>query len=83
MIPDLTDMLASFTRPMDIPTNPASMLWMFPVLLAIATVYKATKIRVIFLPNFIRQVVILFATVSVFMVFLGVVLIFFVQLITG
>ena len=81
MIPDITQILGSFTEPINIPTNPASMLWMFPLLLAISLVYKATKIRVIFFGRFLKQVGLLFATISVFMIFLGAALIFLVKLI--
>ena len=82
MIPDFTQILASFTLPINIPTDPTSTLWMFPLLLAIATVYKATKIKVMLWDRFVKQVAILFATISIFMVFLGVALIFLVKIIT-
>ena len=82
MIPDITQMLASFTQPINIPTDPKSILWMFPLLLAIATVYKATKILVMSWGKFAKQVAILFCTISLFMVFLGVALIFLVKVIT-
>jgi hypothetical protein len=82
MIPDITQVLASFTQPIDIPTDPKSILWMFPLLLAIATVYKATKILVMSWSKFGKQVVILFCTISLFMVFLGVALILLVKVIT-
>ena len=72
--------LGAFTCPIDIPTNPASMLWMFPLLLSISIVYKATKMRVLFARKFAKEVAILFGTISAFMVFLGVVLILMVKL---
>lgn len=81
MIPDMAQILASFTHPINIPTDPKSMLWIFPLLLSISLVYKATKIRVIFLARFFKDVVLLFATISVFMIFLGAALIFLVKLI--
>jgi hypothetical protein len=71
-----------FTEPIHIATDPWSMLWMFPLLLAIAIVYKATKMRVLFVAKFVKEVAILFGTISAFMVFLGVALILLVKLIT-
>ena len=75
-------MLASFTQPINIPTDPTSTLWMFPLLLAIATVYKATKIKVMRWDKFTKQVAVLFATISIFMIMLGVALIFLVKILT-
>jgi hypothetical protein len=82
MTPDISAIIGAFTSPIDIPTNPMSTLWMFPLLLAISIVYKATKMRVLFVRKFVREVVILFGTISVFMVFLGVALILLVKLLT-
>ncbi len=39
--------LASFTSPEKICTNPQSMLWLLPLVAAIAVVYKATKVPTI------------------------------------
>ncbi|MBW8016736.1 MAG: hypothetical protein FVQ82_11160 [Planctomycetes bacterium] len=64
--------LAGFMSPIDIPTSPASMLWMFPLILSIAIVYKATKLRVIFPKIFIKEVVVLFLTISIFLILAGV-----------
>lgn len=61
-------MLASFTAPIEIGTDPASMLWMFPLLAAIAVIYKATKMRVFMVKTFIRETLVLFATLSGFMI---------------
>ncbi len=82
MIPDMGIVLGAFTSPIDIPTDPMSTLWMFPLLLSISIVYKATKMRVLFARRFAKEVAILFGTISVFMVFLGVVLILLVKLLT-
>ena len=65
---ELPLILATFTAPEIIGTNPASMLYMFPLLAAIAVIYKATKMRVIFWKRFIVESLILFATVSGFMI---------------
>jgi uncharacterized BrkB/YihY/UPF0761 family membrane protein len=62
------DLLASFTSPIHIGTDWTAMLWMFPLLAAIAIIYKATKMRVVFWGRFIRETLVLFGTLSVFMV---------------
>lgn len=66
------DMLASFTTPIHIGTDPASMLWMFPLLAAISFVYKATKVRVIFWGKFLKDVGMLFLTLSLCMIAAGI-----------
>ena len=60
--------LAAFTTPIEIGTTPASMLWMFPLLAAIALVYKATKMRVLFTKKYLIQSLLLFLSVSGFMI---------------
>jgi hypothetical protein len=75
--------LAGFMSPINIPTTPAAMLWMFPLILAIVIVYKATKLRVIFPKKFIKEVVILFFTISIFLTLAGVGLNILVAFITG
>ena len=67
-------MLAAFTSPIEIGTTPASMLWMFPLLAAIALVYKATKMRVLFTKKYLLQSALLFLSVSGFMIMAIVVL---------
>lgn len=65
---NLPFILASFTAPIEIGTNPWAMLYMFPLLAAIAVVYKATKTRVIFPKRLAIQSLLLFLTVSGFMI---------------
>jgi len=64
----MLQLLASFTAPMHIGTDPASMLWMFPLLAAIAIIYKATKLRVLFYGRFFWETLTLFATLCGFMI---------------
>ncbi len=59
--------LAAFNAPISIETDPVSMLWMFPLLAAITLIYKATKMRVLLWSRFIRESLVLFLTVSGFM----------------
>ena len=70
----MIDILAGFTAPIHIGTNPAAMLWMFPLLASVAIVYKATRMKVIFPIKFIKEVVILFATMSIMMILAAVAL---------
>lgn len=64
---ELGFMLASFTAPIEIGTTPSSMLWMFPLLAAIALVYKATKMRVMFTKKYLIESLLLFLSISAFM----------------
>ena len=48
-------LLASFTTPMHIDTDPLSMLWLLPLVASIAVVYKATKVYKIVAFPFIRE----------------------------
>ena len=71
MLSEMGYIIAAFTAPESIGTTPESMLWMFPLFAAVAIVYKATKMRVIFLGKFFREVVILFLTISAIMIITG------------
>ena len=60
-------LLASFTIPEQIGTTPLSMLWLLPLVASIAVVYKATKLPEIKAFNFIKEAIILFGSIVVFM----------------
>ncbi|MEN8126493.1 MAG: hypothetical protein ABFR90_01675 [Planctomycetota bacterium] len=60
--------LAAFTAPIEIGTDKMEMLWMFPVIAAIAMVYKATKMRVLFTKKYLIESLVLFLTISGFMI---------------
>ena len=66
--------VASFTAPEKIGANPQSMLWLLPLVAAIAIVYKATKVPKIRAGNFLKEVAILFGSIVVFMVIIAVAL---------
>lgn len=66
MMPLTSIPLASFTVPMKIDTDPASMLWLFPLVIAIAVVYKATKVSKIRALSFIRETAVLIGSILVF-----------------
>lgn len=76
-------LVATFTAPQNIGTDIKSLLWIFPLLASIAIVYKATKMRVVFLRKFFREVIILFCTLSVVMILVAVALHVIVWLLTG
>lgn len=65
---DVFSLLASFTAPVEIGTTPASMLWMFPLLAAVSLVYKATKMRVLLTRRYLLESLLLFLSVSGFMI---------------
>jgi hypothetical protein len=60
--------LASFTVPEYITVNPQSTLWLLPLAAAIAVVYKVTKLPSITPANFIKEAVVLFGSIVVFIV---------------
>ncbi len=62
-----TLVMATFTMPEKITTDPQSMLWLLPLVAAIAIVYKATKLPEIKIFNFVKESVILFGSIVVFM----------------
>jgi len=59
-------LLASFTTPMQVDTTPASMLWLVPLVVAIAVVYKATKVHKIKLQAFTKETALLIGSIFVF-----------------
>jgi hypothetical protein len=68
------DIMAQFRVPDDIGTNPQSLLLLLPLLAAIAVVYKATKVPKVTVGSFIKETVVLFASIFVFMVITALVL---------
>jgi hypothetical protein len=68
------DIMAQFRVPEEIGTNPRSLLLLLPLLAAIAVVYKATKVPKISFGNFIKESVLLFASILVFMLITALVL---------
>jgi len=77
-----TLILANFTMPERVGVTPLSMLWLLPLALSIAVVYKATKVREVRAVSFIKESVVLFASVVVFMFITAVVLLGFAWLVT-
>ena len=61
-------LLATFTSPETIRVNPQSMLWLLPLAAAIAVVYKAIKLPKISTGNFLKESVVLFGSIVVFII---------------
>jgi hypothetical protein len=66
--------MATFTAPENIRTNPQSMLWLLPLVAAIAVAYKATKLPTITAGVFLKEVAILFGSTIVFVIITALVL---------
>ena len=75
-------MTASFAVPLKIGVDPRSMLWLLPLVAAIAIVYKATKVPKITAASFLKEVVVLFGSIVVFMAITAVALCVLAWLIT-
>jgi hypothetical protein len=60
--------LGSFATPMRVGTTPASMLWLVPLVAAIAIVYKATKVHRVRLQPFVKETASLFGSIMVFII---------------
>jgi hypothetical protein len=74
MSADTVFLLASFTAPEQIGTTPLSMLWLFPLAASIAIVYKTIKLEKITMLFFLREVIVLFGSIIIFMALTAVVL---------
>jgi hypothetical protein len=68
------DIMAQFRVPEDIGTNPWSLLLVLPLLAAIAVVYKATKVPKVTVGNFLKETILLFGSIFVFIVITAMVL---------
>ena len=79
----LTTFLASFTMPYEIGGDSMSLLWLLPLLAAVAIVYKALKLPVITAQKLVREVIVLFGTILLFMVLIAVGLYVINRIITG
>ena len=68
MLQKVLFIMATFTEPEKFGPTPQSMLWLLPLVAAIAIIYKATKVPKITAANFIKEVTILFGSIIVFIV---------------
>jgi small-conductance mechanosensitive channel len=74
MMAFVATVLGSFITPMRIGTDPASMLWLLPLVVSIAVVYKATKVHRIQSWPFAKESAVLFGSIVVFIVVAAVIL---------
>lgn len=74
--------IASFTVPENISVTPQSMLLLLPLVASITIVYKATKMPKIKFASFVKEVVILFGSIVVFMAATALLLVVLAWLIT-
>lgn len=58
MIPH--EIIASFTRPINIGATPQSLFWLFPLAIAGVVVYKAMKVKEITFKHFLKETTALF-----------------------
>ena len=82
MLTEAFFVIASFTAPEEIGTNPQSLLWLLPLTASIAVVYKATKLPTIKLGDFLKETVSLIGSIIVFLIVTAVVLYILAWLIT-
>ena len=75
--------MAGITNPEDIGTTAQSLLLLLPVVVSIAIVYKATKVPRITAGNFLKESVLLFVSIVIFMVVTSLVLSAVAWLVTG
>jgi hypothetical protein len=68
MIASTDIVLASFTTPLQIDTTPGSLLWLLPLVAAVAVVYKATKVGKVRALSFARESAVLFGSIIAFIV---------------
>jgi hypothetical protein len=69
-----TFILATFTTPENIGMTPQSMLWLLPLVAAISIVYKTTKLPKIRFAHFVKESVVLFGSIVIFMAITALVL---------
>ena len=74
--------LATFTTPENIGVTPQSMLWLLPLVAAISVVYKTTKLPKIRFTHLLKESVVLFGSIVIFMAVTALVLVAFAWLVT-
>ncbi|MBN2211351.1 MAG: hypothetical protein JW709_08145 [Sedimentisphaerales bacterium] len=69
-------------KPLEVSTTPAGLLWALPISFCIALVYKAIKLDEFRLRLFVREVILLFATIIGFLILVAVIMAIIAHLIT-
>jgi hypothetical protein len=75
--------LAGFMAPVHIGTTAKALLLALPLIAVIAIVYKATKLDEIKFVSFLKEVVVLFGSILVFMILTAVVIFVIIKLTIG
>jgi len=75
-------LLATFTTPENIGVTPKSILWLLPLVAAISIVYKTTKLPKIRFVHLLKESIVLFGSIVVFMAITALVLVAFAWLVT-
>ncbi len=70
----MTIILASFTSPIHIGSNAVMLLWALPLIAVISIVYKAIKLDELKPAEFVKQVILLFGSILVFMILTAVII---------
>jgi len=74
MFSDALFVIATFESPEQIGTNPQLMLWLLPLAVAVAVVYKATKLPKITAGAFFKETAVLFGSMVIFIIITALVL---------
>jgi len=69
-----TGLAQLFAQPTYLPTHIITQLWILPICLSIALVYKAIKLEDFQPALFVREVILLFATIVGFLILVAIVL---------
>ena len=64
-------MLASFSHPIELNTDPQLMLWVIPLIVLMAIVYKTVKIQKPSPANFAKEVVLLFGSIMAVLILIS------------
>jgi len=75
--------LAGFMTPVHIGTTPYAFLLALPLIAVISVVYKATKLEKIELVSFIRESLLLFGSIIIFMILTAIGIFVFMKLTIG
>jgi hypothetical protein len=75
LIAELTSLvMAGFMAPEEIGTTRQSLLLLLPVVISIAVIYKATKVPRISFGNFIKESILLFLSITAFLLIIALIL---------
>ncbi|MFI4911410.1 MAG: hypothetical protein ACIAQZ_07060 [Sedimentisphaeraceae bacterium JB056] len=79
----MINMLASFTAVHEIPVTPYTFIWSLPILLCISIIVKTIKPEVLNVPTLIKESLKLFASSTVVLILIGLILGLLLEFING